>query len=191
MYDFSTLISLLIGITGIFIPLYFTLKKELDDLNVDKIHNSFKIENRIKLIKRIKLMFVLMVITVIIFFRFPFYYEVLSNINNFINSTAFRISFICGSILIVIIEFFLFWEISEEIIPHRIYGYILNAIFLTLSIFISLFINYNVSKFVSLQNHNVFCILLINISAYSFLFSIQTVIIHFLSYFLFKLNIRV
>lgn len=191
MYDFSTLISLLIGIAGIYIPLYFNLKKELNDLKVDKIHNSLKIKNRINLMKKIKLMFVLMVITVIICFKSPFHYEVLSNINNFFISTTYKISFILGFILTVIIEFFLFLYISEEIQPRRIYGYIIIAVFLTVSLFIEIIINYNLSKHVSLLSYNVLCIILLNISAYSAFFTITTLTIHFLSYFLFKLKIRV
>lgn len=170
MFDFSILISILFTICVFYFTLYITLKKEIGDLtsSSDKSsENYLKINNRKNKLKILNIITIILIISITILYIFPIIVTKFKELN-LINSSL-RIFSDIGDFLIKLVPFkkgvfsnfnFTFSYITETILSIIVIiiflfvNYVENrtkyvSLFLLISIYTFIWVNYFVSLFLS------------------------------------------
>lgn len=199
MFNFSTFISLFVAILAIYIPLYFTFKKELEDLKTNLQANNLKIQNREKKIETLTAICIFFIIILIVLYKFPEIVSIFKNIKllkisnigkffcklvpfkkDFFKDSNFKFSFITGIILSIILEIIWYYFLDETIIPCDINEYVLIITILIVlgwgllwaNNFISLFLTYCIIHYVNLLT------IILNILIYSIICGLILLIIY-------------
>lgn len=172
MINFSTFITLLVAIMAIYIPLYFTLKKELEDLKINPEDNESKIINRKKKLTAINILCLTLAVIIILLYQLPTISSIIQSmepskfpeiIGNFFSNILpfklgvlrhpnYRFSYITGIILSILVEYIVFQfykDISKSKSFIRILILIVGLIIFTWGMiwcnhFISLLLAYSI-----------------------------------------------
>lgn len=187
MFNFSTLITIIVAVIAIYLPLYFNFKKDIDDLtetSYESKKNKNKIISRKKRLNSLKIITLILILVFIILYKLPSILDVFASINltnlwNFFTSlfpfkkdfflnSNFKFSYITGIVLSVIIEVGLFCFIHFAILPIKFYEYIFEVILLIIVPYCLIWINKSISSLLKSSIINNFEILsiVINITSY-------------------------
>lgn len=147
MFNFSTLITLIVAVIVAYLPLYFNFKNDIDDFtetSFESEKNKNKIDNRKKKIKSLNIIYLILILAFIILYKIPSIIETfksidLTNIGNFFTgllpfkkgffeNSNFKFSYITELILSIIIEIGLLCFIDAIFIPLEFYEYIIETI---------------------------------------------------------------
>ena len=189
MFNFSTFISLFVAIIAIYIPLYFTFKKELDDLETNENSNKEKITNREEKITALKIVCFILAIALIILYQFPaitmffknidlqnlednlekIFYKILPFKEDFFSDPQFKFSFITGIILSIIIVIFVFCGLFAIIEPSKFYEFIIPIIISIILVIGLIWANNYISLFLvyCIKHYFEFLSMVLNIISYA------------------------